>query len=99
MEQPSGFVHSQYPNHVCLLHKSLYGLKQAPRAWFEKLSTCLISIGFTCSKADSPLFIYRHDTNFIILLVYVDDVIITGNNSTFISSLTQRLNKDFALKD
>ena len=99
MEQPSGFVHSQYPDHVCLLHKSLYGLKQAPRAWFDKLSTCLISIGFTCSKADSSLFIYRHDTNFIILLVYVDDVIITGNNSTFISGLIQRLNKDFALKD
>ncbi|CAJ2640052.1 unnamed protein product [Trifolium pratense] len=99
MEQPPGFVHSQYPNHVCLLHKSLYGLKQAPRAWFEKLYTCLVSIGFTCSKADSSLFIYRHDTNFIILLVYVDDVIITGNNSNFISSLTQRLNKDFALKD
>jgi hypothetical protein len=99
MEQPPGFVDTQYPNHVCLLHKSLYGLKQAPRAWFDKLSTCLVSIGFICSKADSSLFIYHHDTNFILLLVYVDDVIITGNNSTFISSLTRRLNKDFALKD
>jgi hypothetical protein len=99
MEQPPGFVHTQCPDHVCLLHKSIYGLKQAPRAWFAKLSTCLISIGFICSKADSSLFIYRHGTILTFLLVYVDDVIITGNTPTFITSLIKRLNDEFALKD
>ena len=47
MEQPPGFKNSDHPNHVCRLNKSLYGLKQAPRAWFHKLSSCLVSLGFT----------------------------------------------------
>lgn len=53
MEQPPGFVNSDTPNHVCLLKKSLYGLKQAPRAWFDRLSTFLLHLGFLCSTADS----------------------------------------------
>jgi hypothetical protein len=99
MEQPPGFEHPHLSNHVCKLHKSLYGLKQAPRAWFEKLSTCLISLGFICSKADSSLFIHRHEINFTILLVYVDDIVLTGNSSSFISHLTKQLNEKFSLKD
>ena len=99
MEQPPGFEHPHLSNHVCKLHKSLYGLKQAPHAWFEKLSTCLISLGFICSKADSSLFIHRHETNFTILLVYVDDIVLTGNSSSFISHLTKQLNEKFSLKD
>jgi hypothetical protein len=99
MEQPPGFEHPHLKNHVCQLHKSLYGLKQAPRAWFEKLSTCLFSLGFICSKADPSLFILRHDTNFTLLLVYVDDIILTGNNPSFISHLIRQLHEKFALKD
>ncbi|GAU44375.1 hypothetical protein TSUD_243070 [Trifolium subterraneum] len=99
MEQPPGFEHPHLPNHVCQLHKSLYGLKQAPRAWFEKLSACLISLGFICSKADPSLFIHRYDTNFTLLLVYVDDIILTGNAPSFISHLVKQLHEKFALKD
>jgi hypothetical protein len=99
MEQPPSFEHPHLPNHVCQLHKSLYGLKQAPRAWFEKLSACLISLGFICSKADPSLFIHRHDTNFTLLLVYVDDIILTGNAPSFISHLVKQLQEKFALKD
>lgn len=93
MEQSSGFVRPQFPNRVCLLHKSIYGLKQASRAWFPKLSTCVSSI---CSKANSSLFIYRHGPISTLLLVYVDDVIIIGNTPTFTSGFTQRLNKNIA---
>lgn len=99
MEQPPGFVHPKLSHHVCLLHKSLYGLKQAPRAWFNKLSYCLFTLEFRCSKVDSSLFIYNHDTNFILLLVYVDDVILTGNATLLMSQLILRLSKEFALKD
>jgi Reverse transcriptase (RNA-dependent DNA polymerase) len=52
MEQPQGFIDSNYPDHVCLLHKSLYDLRQAPRAWFEKL----IQFGFKSSCYDPSLF-------------------------------------------
>ncbi|GJV67031.1 retrovirus-related pol polyprotein from transposon RE1 [Tanacetum coccineum] len=58
MEQPPGFNDSNYQNHACKLSKSLYGLKQAPHDWFHRLSTFLISYGFTCSRADTSLFIY-----------------------------------------
>ena len=57
MTQPQGYVHPQYPNHVCQLHKSLYGLRQAPRSWFSKLSTALKLLGFIESKADTSLFV------------------------------------------
>jgi hypothetical protein len=46
MEQPQGFIHPSYPDHVCRLHKSLHGLKQVPRAWFTRLSQALLEIGF-----------------------------------------------------
>lgn len=60
MDQLLGFVNPATPNHVCLLKKSLYGLKQAPRAWFDRLSTFLLHLGFLCSKADSSLFIFKN---------------------------------------
>ena len=56
MTQPSGFVNSQFPDHVYRLNKALYGLKQSPRAWYTKLSHCLFQWGFTSSKSDSSLF-------------------------------------------
>jgi hypothetical protein len=58
-QQPSGFVDPAAPDHVCLLQKSLYGLKQAPRAWNQRFSTFICSIGFTASKTDAFLFIYK----------------------------------------
>lgn len=82
MKQPAGFVDKTKPNHVCLLHKALYGLKQSPRAWFDKFSNYLIEFGFVCSYKDPSLFIYSHGKNVIMLLLYVDDMLITGNTSS-----------------
>jgi hypothetical protein len=70
--------------HSCLsLHKSLYGLKQALRAWYTRLSNFLLSIGFYASKVDTSLFILivNHDI-ICYMFVYVDDILLTGNNST-----------------
>jgi histone deacetylase 1/2 len=80
--QPPGFVDPALPSHVCRLHKSLYGLKQAPRAWYNRLSEFLLSIGFQASKGDTSLFILSHDGAMIYLLVYFDDILLTGSNST-----------------
>lgn len=99
MRQPPGFIDQTKPDHLCLLHKSLYGLKQAPRAWFIKLSTALHQLGFYGSKTDPSLFILNSPGSLIYLLVYVDDIIITGNNSTAIATIVDRLNTLFALKD
>nr|XP_016501945.1 PREDICTED: uncharacterized mitochondrial protein AtMg00810-like [Nicotiana tabacum] len=77
MKQPPGFIHPDYPNHVCKLTKAIYGLKQAPRAWFHHFSAFLISHGFACSKSDSSMFIYRSSSHILILLLYVDDIFLT----------------------
>jgi hypothetical protein len=99
MVQPQGFVDSSRPHHVYKLQKSLYGLKQAPRAWFERFTSQLLVLGFTASTADPSLFIYRSSSTVIFLLVYVDDIIITGNSPSALSSLVQQLATSFELKD
>ena len=99
MHQPPGYVDHQFPHHVCRLHKSLYGLKQAPRAWFDRFHSQLLRLGFEASIEDSSLFVYHSHQLIIYLLVYVDDIIITGNSSSQISHLVTSLNKVFELKD
>ena len=99
MAQPQGYVDPAFPKHVCLLHKALYSLKQAPRAWFERFTTQLLHIGFCASTADGNLFILRHDSCIVFLLLHVDDIIITGNKSNFVTSIIKLLGMDFDLKD
>jgi hypothetical protein len=99
MAQPLGFIDSAHPSQVCKLHKSLYGLKQAPRAWFERFTSHLLTLGFTASVADASLFVLHHGSTTVYLLLYVDDIIITGNNSTAISDIVSQLSAVFELKD
>lgn len=84
---------------MCKLDKALYGLKQAPRAWYSRLSTKLLELGFKSSKADSSLFFYHKGDITIFMLVYVDDIIVTSSKQEAISALLKDLNNDFALKD
>jgi len=99
MEQPQGFVHPSFPDHVCKLHKSIYGLKQAPRAWFTRLSQALLNLGFKGSQVDHSLFIYHCGSVHVFLLVYVDDIILTGNHAVTMNMLIAKLKIDFAMKD
>lgn len=99
MAQPPGFVNPDLPTHVCRLKKALYGLKQAPRAWFHRLRDFLISHGFTCSQSDSSLFLKRSSHEAVYLLVYVDDIIITGTSPTLIDHITSSLHATFTIKD
>jgi histone deacetylase 1/2 len=78
MRQPPWYVDKRYPNHVCKLDKSLYGLKQAPRAWYARLSTKLITLGFTPSKADTSLFYFNKHGVMVFVLIYVDDIIVVS---------------------
>nr|KYP32233.1 Retrovirus-related Pol polyprotein from transposon TNT 1-94 [Cajanus cajan] len=98
MTQPPGFEASDKCL-VCKLHKAIYGLKQAPRAWFEKLKSTLLQFHFQASKCDPSLFVYSHANNVIYILVYVDDIIITSNNSSILHTLVSQLHSVFSLKD
>ena len=98
MSQPTGCVDPSKPDHVCKLQKALYGLKQAPRSWFEKSKKALLTWGFKVSVSDNSLFISTHNGDMIFLLVYVDNILITGNNSTLIKKVMDDINKCFALK-
>ncbi|PNX92270.1 retrovirus-related Pol polyprotein from transposon TNT 1-94 [Trifolium pratense] len=84
---------------VCKLHKSLYGLKQASRQWFIKLSKVLILADYTQSKSDHSLFVRHRDTSFTALLIYVDDIILAGNNLQEIERIKAHLMEQFKLKD
>jgi len=87
MKQPPGFVDSTLPSHVRRLHKSLYGLKQAQRVWYTSLSDFLLSVGFHASKVHTSLFILSVGADIFYLLVYVDDILLTGSNSTMLHCL------------
>ncbi|KAM2827187.1 hypothetical protein COP1_036768 [Malus domestica] len=99
MTQPPGFVDLKHEDYVCRLHKSLYGLKQAPRAWNERFTTFLPSLGFKSTFADSSLFVKTVDTYVVILLLYVDDIIITGSHPQAITAVIQALTHEFDMKD
>ena len=79
VEQPLSFVTHDRESHVCRLKKYLYGLKQAPRTWYDRIDGFLSSLGFTKSKADSNLY-YKVEGNPMILLLYVDDLFVTGED-------------------
>jgi hypothetical protein len=98
MAQPTSFIDAVQPSHVCHLHKSLYGLKQAPRAWFERFTSHLLTLGFTASVADASLFVLKQGSVIVYLLLYVDDIIITGSDSTVVSTIISQLSTTFEVK-
>lgn len=94
-----GVVVSKGEKMVCKLQKSIYGLKQTSRQWFEKISHALLDFGLEQSKSDYSLFTKGRGDSFVALLVYVDDIIITGSSLTSIEALKSFLDAKFKLKD
>nr|KYP65665.1 Copia protein [Cajanus cajan] len=84
---------------VCRLQKSLYGLRQASRSWYAKLSQALIKFGFNQCHSNHSLFTYSSGSIFLVTLIYVDDLIIAGNDSNACASFKQYLNQCFHMKD
>lgn len=82
---------------VCLLRKAIYGLKQASWAWYIKIHDFLIEFGTTRSKADHNLYFNKEADLTLIVLIYVDDLLITGNNSIKVESLIKELEKKFQM--
>lgn len=98
MKQPYSFVDPKFPTQVCRLIRSIYGMRQAPRAWFDRLKKYLVDWGFTRSPFDHSLFIYKMKTHLLLVLVYVDDILVTGGDSDLISKLIVDLDMEFSLK-
>uniref|UniRef100_A0A2N9F645 Integrase catalytic domain-containing protein n=1 Tax=Fagus sylvatica TaxID=28930 RepID=A0A2N9F645_FAGSY len=97
MTQPPGF--ESKGECVCHLKKSIYGLKQSPRAWFDKFSKTMVSHGMTRSQADHSVFFKKTRTGIVILVVYVDDIVITGSDKEGIQILINHLSSSFLTKD
>ena len=98
MKLPQGFQ-TDDPSKVCRLKKSLYGLKQAPRCWFAKLTSALKTFGVKQSYADYSLFTYIKDGKSLRVLVYVDDLVIAGNDLVMLEKFKVYLSKCFKMKD
>ncbi|GJR68618.1 putative RNA-directed DNA polymerase [Tanacetum coccineum] len=100
MEQPEGFQVKGKEGYVCRLQKSLYGLKQAPRQWYKKFESVIGKQGYRKTSSDHCVFFQKFgDDDFIILLLYVDDMLIVGKNIGRIAQLKRDLSKSFSMKD
>ena len=100
MEKPLGFVAQGEFGLVCRLRHSLYGLKQSPRACFGRFSSVVQEFGMLRNTADHLVF-YHHNSSgqCIYLVVYVDDIVITGSDQGSIQNLKQHLFTNFQTKD
>eukprot|EP00253_Pinus_taeda_P027659 PITA_27659 len=98
--QPPGFVKKGQEHLVCKLHKALYGLKQAPRSWYDKIDSFFIEHGFHRSLNDPNLYTKINKQRQIILIsLYVDDMIITGNADSLIKEIKQQMSQEFEMKN
>jgi hypothetical protein len=97
IEQPQGFEVEDRKTHVCKLKKALYGLKQAPRAWYGRIDSFMMSLGFTKSKFDSNLYFKAMNDESFILLLYVDDLFLTGEEK-LITDCKKKLVAEFEMK-
>jgi Reverse transcriptase (RNA-dependent DNA polymerase) len=102
MRQPEGYVKRGREHLVCRLLKSLYGLKQSPRQWNKRFDEFMLSLGFTQSKHDCCLYMKRVNDGtfgFIMLALYVDDMLIAAKNKSDVTKLKAQLSSEFSMKD
>ena len=91
LSSPSGLV--------CYLRRALYGLKQAPRAWFARFSSAVTAVGFQPSPHDPALFVHSSPRGRTLLLLYVDDMIITGDDPSHVAFVKHHLQQQFQMTD
>ena len=99
VSQPPGFEEPNSENKVCKLIKVLYGLKQAPRAWYRRIDDFLRSIGFSKIYSDANVYVEKKDNYIVIIILYVDDLIIIGDNDDQIHHTQEQLKSEFEMTD
>ena len=99
MDQPTGFVKEGNEHKVCKLLKSIYGLKQSSRQWYFRFQEVVLSNGFTMIDEDNCVYTKRSKGQFIIMSLYVDDILIAGNDKQFVMEIKAWLSSNFEMKD
>nr|GEW47716.1 hypothetical protein [Tanacetum cinerariifolium] len=99
MEQSKGFVNPKYPNRVCKLKRSIYGLKKASRQGNKRFDDEIKKFGFTQNRDESSVYLKASGSNVIFLILYVDDILIMGNNIPMLQDVKSYLGRCFAMKN
>nr|GEW59922.1 retrotransposon protein, putative, Ty1-copia subclass [Tanacetum cinerariifolium] len=99
MEQPEGFFNPKYPNRVCKLKRSIYGLKQASRQWNKRSDDEIKKFGFTQNRDEPYVYLKASESNITFLILYVDDILIMGNNIPMLQGVKSYLGRCFTMKD
>jgi hypothetical protein len=99
MDIPPGFTSSSGTGVVSKFERALYGLKQSPRAWFGRFSLAMRRYGFVQSNADHTLFLKHRQKRLTALIIFVDDMIITGDDTEEMSKLQEQLSAEFEMKN
>ena len=99
MKKPNGFIVKGMKELVCKLKKSLYCLKQSPRMWYQKFDTYILGLGFVRSKVDHYVYSKQVGDHFVNIVLYVDDMLLIGNNKDVIKEVKSQLYSKFEMKD
>ena len=99
MSQPEGFVHPEYPNKVCKLQRSIYGLKQASRSWNLRFDGKIKEFGFIKNEDEPCVYKKASGSTIVFLVLYVDDILLMGNDIPTLKDVKSWLGKCFSMKD
>ena len=99
MEQPEGFIFPSQEKKFCRLVKSLYGLKQAPMQWHEKFDSVMMTNGFKINECDKSVYVKNTKHGFVIICLYVDDILIMGSNNEVVKTTKEMFNNKVDMKD
>jgi hypothetical protein len=97
VRQPLGFKNPKYPNKVYKLSNALYGLKQASWAWYARLKTFLLEHGYVMGTIDKTIFSLKHGNDFLLVQIYVDDIIFGGLSHSLMSSFQEMMQDEFQM--
>jgi hypothetical protein len=97
VRKPPGFENSKYHNRVYKFSKALYKLKQSPRAWYARPKTFLLEHGYVMGSVDKTLFTLNHTTDFLLVQIYMDDIIFGGSSHSLVSSFQGMMENEFQM--
>jgi hypothetical protein len=97
VRQPTGFKSPKCPDRVYKLSKALYGLKQVSQAWYARLKTFLLNHLYVVGSVDKTLFTLNYGTDFLLVQIYVDDIIFGGSSHTLVSRFQEMMESEFQM--